>query len=290
MSILSALQTLRDAVDVTPEARAYIERTHLTKLSSKFQNAMGDAVVNLYASFGFTSPENTLRANERAAAAEAQHNQEVAHARGGVDALLVIPAKYRETPYHYGYWPVYGNAIMSYAAELEHGVPSYGLYVHGASHTGKSHGMAIIAMAALKCGRSVEWLSCPRLRNLLEDAIKQDDIKQLALDVKRRALAASILVLDDIGKDATGTGDRRTPSYFVRTLHEIIDARQDLDKRATLYTSEFDVDDPALADRLMDSTVNRITDKSVIIGDSPRAKYKTWAMYQDGNALPGMEV
>jgi len=85
-------------------------------------------------------------------------------------------------------------------------------------------------------------------------------------------------VLDDIGKDDTSTssGDARTLSYFGRALYEIIEERQGKKGRVTLYTSEYAPSDPSLAERLTEALVNRIVDKSAVIGDAPKARYQLW--------------
>jgi DNA replication protein DnaC len=116
------------------------------------------------------------------------------------------------------------------------------------------------------------------LRNVYEDGITHKDARHHALLMKEEALRADILVLDDIGKDDTSSsrGDRRTLSYFGRALYEIIEGRQGQEGLVTVYTSEFALSDPALAERLTESIVNRLADRSEVIGDAPRVRYRIW--------------
>jgi len=260
---------------VSPEAAAYIDRRYLALCRNRNDPAFCGAIRRLCVAHGYTSLEAERIRDREAYKEAAELAQRQAALVGGASTELVVPEKYRGVGYDREYWPALGNAIDRV---LAHGLPLRSMYIHGRSHTGKSHGAAVLAMEYARLGKRVAWVNCPRLRNLYEDGITSKETKRLAVCIKQEAIEAELLVLDDIGKDDTGTssGDARTLSYFGRALYEIVEERQGKGGRVTLCTSEYAPSDPRLAERLTEALVNRIVDKSAVIGDAPKMRYPLW--------------
>lgn len=273
---------------LTATEQTHIESTFLRGCSNADNPAFREIVAGLVVAFGHGTPEESRKTEIETAKQIVEAEQQLAQIIGGCTSETVVPAKYRGTTYDEDYWPELSAAIRRVVTADIAGYRPGDIYVHGPSHTGKSHGMAHLALMLHERGKRVCWLNCPRLRNLYEDGITNKDAKQLAVGMKSSAIDAQILVLDDIGKDETtsASGDKRTLSYFGRTLYEIIEERQGISGHITLFTSEFALSEELLVSRLTQAVVNRIQDRATIVGDAPRVKYKTWLEHRAN--LPGI--
>jgi len=150
------------AFDLPPEAEAYIERRYLALCRHRDDPGFCRMVREFCAAHGYTSPE-AERARDREAYKEAAElAQRQAALAGGASTELGIPAKYRGVPYRREYWPLLGDALDRALLEIERvGIPERDIYAHGRSHTGKSHGMALLAKAAEERGKRIAWVNCP---------------------------------------------------------------------------------------------------------------------------------
>jgi DNA replication protein DnaC len=272
---------------LTREEQDYIDANYLKNCTST-DPLFRSIIASMCVALGYGTQDAARQTEEENAKNVVSHEREMAQIIGGSGLETIIPAKYRLNDFNGDYWPELTNAITKTISTDTVGFLASDLYVHGPSHTGKSHGMAYLAQVLLERGKKVIWVNCPRLRNLYEDGITDRQSRQVAVGMKAAAIEAQVLILDDIGKDETtsSSGDKRTLSYFGRALYEIIEERQGHAGRLTLYTSEFALNEELMAQRLTQAVVNRITDKAQVIGDAPRVRYKVWLEHKAN--LPGI--
>ena len=281
------LSSLSDKRFLTREEQDHIEANYLKNCTVQ-DPAFRSMIAGMVVSFGFGTPEQSKLTETETTRKLLEHEQSMAMVIGGCTSETVVPAKYRNALYDDGYWPELSSALSRMIATDIAGCVTKDLYIHGPSHTGKSHGAAALAQRFMERGKKVVWVNCPRLRNLYEDGITDKQSRQTAVGIKAAAIEAPVLVLDDIGKDETtsSSGDKRTLSYFGRALYEIIEERQGATGRITIYTSEFALGEDLLAQRLTQAVVNRIMDKAQVVGDAPRVRYKVWLEHKSN--LPGI--
>jgi DNA replication protein DnaC len=122
-----------------------------------------------------------------------------------------------------------------------------GLWFVGPTGTGKTTLAMLVALAALKAGRSVAIYSLPRLLNEIRDTHRAERSHVELLD---RLTAVDLLHIDDVGAE-------RTTDWVLEELYSIVNARYE-DQRSVVITTNLDHDQ--LSAQISERTVSRLTE------------------------------
>jgi DNA replication protein DnaC len=112
----------------------------------------------------------------------------------------------------------------------------------GPTGSGKSMVAAQVLLYWMEQGASIYWLDVVGFYNLTLTAINSAADKETHREMKMRAMRASVLCVDDLGKEPLHTGDGKSLNHFGNIMHEISESRR-ATGRHNIVTSKYPVDE-----------------------------------------------